>query len=67
MQVEIWSDGICPYCGLGQHRLDTALAQFAHGDEVTVVHRSFQLDPGFPEGVVEPVREVLEKAPRHTG
>ncbi len=59
MKIEIWSDIICPWCGIGQHRLDTALAAFEHRAEVQVVHRSFQLDPSFPMGRTQPVSELL--------
>jgi predicted DsbA family dithiol-disulfide isomerase len=59
MQVEVWADVICPWCGLGTHRLDAALERFAHRDEVQVTHHSFQLDPGAPPGSSEPVREML--------
>lgn len=58
MKVEIWSDVICPWCGLGQHRLEAALAGLAHRDQVEVVHRSFQLDPAHPPGT-RPVRAML--------
>ncbi len=58
MQVEIWSDVICPWCGLGQHRLDRAVAELARRDQVTVRHRSFQLDPDAP-AEPRPVREML--------
>lgn len=59
MKVEIWSDVICPFCGIGNHRLDAAIADFAHAADVEVVHRSFQLDPSFPVGKTSPVREML--------
>lgn len=36
MQVEVWADVICPWCGLGAHRLDAALERFPHRDEVQV-------------------------------
>lgn len=58
MKLEIWSDVICPWCGLGQHRLDVALEGFAHRDAVEVVHRSFQLDPRAP-AAPQPVRAML--------
>lgn len=58
MKVEIWSDVICPWCGLGQHRLDAALAGLPWRDEVELVHRSFQLDPAHPAGT-RPVRAML--------
>src|SRR4051794_11215155 len=50
MQVEVWSDVVCPWCYIGKRRLETALERFAHRDEVEVVWRSFQLDPTIPEG-----------------
>ena len=61
MQVEVWADVICPWCGLGTHRLQAALRRFQHRDEVQVTHRSFQLDPGAPPGSSEPVRDMLRK------
>ncbi len=48
MDVEVWSDFACPWCALGLARLDVALRDFEHGDEVRVVHRSFELDPRAP-------------------
>ncbi|MDT4973991.1 MAG: hypothetical protein QOG22_4134, partial [Pseudonocardiales bacterium] len=45
MQVEIWSDVVCPWCYLGKRRFENALASFAHRDDVDVVYRSFELDP----------------------
>src|SRR5258707_14813073 len=61
MRFEVWADIICPWCGLGTHRLEAALERFAHRDEVQVTHRSFQLDPGAPPGPGEPVRDMLRK------
>ncbi|HEY9475581.1 MAG TPA: DsbA family oxidoreductase [Mycobacteriales bacterium] len=52
MRVEIWSDVVCPWCAIGKAHLDAALAEFEHADEVDVVWRSFELDPGAP-----PVKE----------
>jgi predicted DsbA family dithiol-disulfide isomerase len=60
VNIEIWSDLICPFCGIGNHRLNRALASFPHRDEVTIVHRSFQLDPNFPTGEVQSSREMLK-------
>jgi len=48
MQVEIWSDVVCPWCYIGKRRFERALAGFAHRDEVQVVWRSFELDPSAP-------------------
>jgi predicted DsbA family dithiol-disulfide isomerase len=46
--VEIWSDVVCPWCYLGKRRFEHALQGFAHAEDVSVVNRSFQLDPGAP-------------------
>jgi predicted DsbA family dithiol-disulfide isomerase len=46
--IEIWSDVVCPWCYVGKRRLESALAQFPHRDEVEVVYRSFELDPTAP-------------------
>lgn len=48
MQVEIWSDIVCPWCQIGKARFETALADFPHRDEVEVRWRSFELDPDAP-------------------
>lgn len=45
MKIEIWSDIVCPWCYIGKHRFESALADFPHRDEVEVIYRSFQLDP----------------------
>lgn len=46
MQVDVWSDVVCPWCYVGLANLDAALAEVGLGDEVEVVLHSFQLDPG---------------------
>jgi predicted DsbA family dithiol-disulfide isomerase len=48
VQVEIWSDVVCPWCYIGKRRFEAALARFGHADEVHVRWRSFQLDPSAP-------------------
>jgi predicted DsbA family dithiol-disulfide isomerase len=66
MQVEIWSDVVCPWCYLGKRRFERALESFAHRDEVTVVHRSFELDPLAPVGTSTPTVELLASKYRMT-
>jgi predicted DsbA family dithiol-disulfide isomerase len=48
VHVEIWSDIACPWCYVGKRRFESALAGFAHRDEVEVTWRSFELDPAAP-------------------
>jgi predicted DsbA family dithiol-disulfide isomerase len=59
MQVEVWSDVVCPWCYIGKRRLESALEQFPHRDSVEVVWRSFQLDPSAPEGETHPTLPAL--------
>jgi len=59
MQVEIWSDVVCPWCYLGKKRFEQALAGFDHRDDVQVVYRSFELDPTSPPGRTTPTVERL--------
>lgn len=48
MKIDIWSDIVCPWCYIGKRRLESALARFPQRDEIEVVWRSFELDPGAP-------------------
>jgi predicted DsbA family dithiol-disulfide isomerase len=48
VKIEFWSDIICPWCGLTDHRIGLAIERFEHGDEVELIHRSFQLHPEMP-------------------
>jgi predicted DsbA family dithiol-disulfide isomerase len=45
MQIEVWSDVVCPWCYIGKRRLQSALEQRGLADDVEIVHRAFQLDP----------------------
>ena len=42
MRIDVWSDGVCPWCYLGFVRLEKALAQT--GIEAEVFHHAYQLD-----------------------
>jgi predicted DsbA family dithiol-disulfide isomerase len=59
MQVEIWSDVVCPWCYLGKRHFERALDDFAHRDAVEVTYRSFELDPSAPAGQNTPTVEML--------
>ncbi|MFF2655058.1 DsbA family oxidoreductase [Streptomyces sp. NPDC058045] len=61
MRVEIWTDIACPWCYVGKARFDKALAAFPHREQVEVVHRSFELDPGRAKGDTTEVIAMLMK------
>ena len=51
MIIDVWSDVVCPWCFIGKRRLEKALAQFGHQDQITLRHRAFQLQPDIKETV----------------
>ena len=59
MHIDIWSDVVCPWCYLGKRRLEKALASFEGRGDVTIAHRSFQLDPTRPRGETTSRRTML--------
>lgn len=61
MRIDVWSDVICPWCWLGNARLDKALAAFAHAGEVSVVFRSFELDARSSKDLDIPTNDMLAK------
>ena len=52
MRIDVWSDLVCPWCYIGKRRLERALGEFEHADEVEVTWRSFQLNPDAPATAV---------------
>ncbi len=61
MWIELWADVVCPWCGLGRHRLREALSRFPQAEQVRVRHRSFQLNPAAPVGFSEPAADMLSR------
>ncbi len=61
MQVEIWSDVICPWCYIGKRRFEQALAGSAHRDSVQVIWRSFELDAAAPRQHPGTLEEMLAR------
>jgi predicted DsbA family dithiol-disulfide isomerase len=61
MRIDIWSDVVCPWCSIGKRRLEQALAEFPHRDQVEVVYHSFLLDPGAPSEPSDTAQEMLAR------
>ncbi|WP_175639454.1 DsbA family oxidoreductase [Metabacillus schmidteae] len=59
MKIEIWSDFVCPFCYIGKRRLELALEQFPHKDQVEVEYKSFELDPHAPTHSEQGIYESL--------
>ena len=61
VEVEIWSDPVCPWCYIGKRRFETAVAELADEIDVHVVFKPFQLDPTASPGKAGPVLDVYAK------
>jgi predicted DsbA family dithiol-disulfide isomerase len=59
VKIEVWSDFGCPFCYIGKRRLERALESFSHRDEIELVYRSFELDPGAPKDTESSIHELL--------
>ncbi|MGM7723437.1 DsbA family oxidoreductase [Metabacillus sp. Hm71] len=59
MKIEVWSDFVCPFCYIGKRRLELALEQFPHKNEVEVEFKSFELDPNAPLYSGKSIHEVI--------
>lgn len=59
MKIEVWSDFVCPFCYIGKRRLEEALNQFLHKDQVEIEFKSFELDQNAPENSGKSIHEVL--------
>ncbi|MDE6342475.1 MAG: DsbA family oxidoreductase [Muribaculaceae bacterium] len=55
--LTIWSDFACPYCYIGETRLERAIEELGLEDEVQIDYRAFELDPSAPNEVVSTTPE----------
>ena len=49
VRIEIYSDLICPWCYIGQHRLHEGLKLLGDGFRSDIIWRPFQLNPDMPK------------------
>lgn len=64
LQVEIWTDLICPWCGVGERLFAQALESFPHKDKVRIIRRSYRLMPGkSPQPIETVLAEKYEMLP----
>ncbi|WP_227674041.1 DsbA family oxidoreductase [Psychrobacter phenylpyruvicus] len=65
MKITYWSDFACPYCYIGEVRLDKAIAKLQSQNELTdsveIELKAFQLDPNAPLTSSGPTQERFAK------
>ncbi|MFD1038282.1 DsbA family oxidoreductase [Virgibacillus byunsanensis] len=59
MKIEVWSDFVCPFCYIGKRRLEGALEQFAHKENVAIEYKSYELDPNAQKDPGKSIHELL--------
>jgi predicted DsbA family dithiol-disulfide isomerase len=57
MQIDVWSDIVCPWCFIGRRRLQKAIANHGSAFDIKVRHRAFQLQPDITQ--TTPTAEYL--------
>jgi predicted DsbA family dithiol-disulfide isomerase len=64
MQIEIWSDIMCPFCYIGKRKFEAALVQFEHKEDVKITWKSYQLSPDM---VTDPKKNINQFLAEHKG
>ena len=59
--LTIWSDFACPYCYIGETRLQNAIDELGLKDDVQIDFRAFELDPTASKEVVSSTPERFAK------
>jgi len=59
LNIEIWSDVMCPFCYIGKRKFEKALEEFVHKDRVAVTWKSFQLDPSLKTNPATNINQML--------
>ena len=57
INLTVWSDFACPYCYIGESRLEKAIEDSGLKDQVNIDYRAFELDPTAPKEVVSETPE----------
>ncbi len=64
IQVEIWSDIMCPFCYIGKRKFEAALSQFEGKDDVEIIWKSYQLSPDM---VTDSSKNINQYLSEHKG
>ncbi|MFZ4261468.1 DsbA family oxidoreductase [Sphingobacterium sp. HJSM2_6] len=62
MQIEIWSDIMCPFCYIGKHHFEDALQEVSFREELQITYRSYQLNPEYHYFSGDTVYDLLSRS-----
>lgn len=57
LQIEVWSDLVCPFCYIGKRKFEQALDEFPFKHEIELIWKSYQLNP---EAVTDTQANLIE-------
>ena len=61
MQIDIWSDILCPWCYIGKRRFEAAVEQLDLNETVIIRYRSFELNPEAPKLDSRSLNQILSE------
>ena len=61
MQVEIWSDVMCPFCYIGKRKFEAAMSEFKDASSIAIIWKSFQLSPGMKTDTGKNIHQYLSE------
>lgn len=59
LQIEVWSDIMCPFCYIGKRKLEKALQEMGLDESVSLEWKSYQLNPDLQSDASKRVNEYL--------
>lgn len=59
IKIDVWSDFVCPFCYLGNKKIESVVEKIGIGDNVEIKYHSFLLDPSFPTETTEPLVDYM--------
>lgn len=64
LNLDIWSDMLCPFCFIAKHNLDQALASFPDAKDIEIRWHSYQLAPHISH---DPTKDAHQALADHKG
>lgn len=58
LRIDVWADVLCPWCYIGEERLNKAIEASEHGQDIEIQIHTFMLAPDTPK-TVEPLLAQL--------
>ncbi len=70
MEIEVWSDYVCPFCYIGKRTLEQALVRSGYESQAEISFKAYELDPHAPvdsnrlayEHLAEKMGQSIERA-----